>query len=118
MRRCDELKEQNSTLAQHLETASAQAAKLQARHAAPTDAAGEGIDAEAAEAIAASQSSSVEQLQEVTKYLRREKDIIDLQLEFSKQEAARLRQQLDFTSRSLEEARQTLQDVRHCRGTR
>ncbi|KPV73223.1 uncharacterized protein RHOBADRAFT_28975, partial [Rhodotorula graminis WP1] len=116
-KRCDELKEQNSTLAQHLETASASATQLQARHAAVSDsaaAAGEagGADADTIEAITASHNASVEQLREVIRYLRREKDIIDLQLEFSKQEATRLRQQLDFTSRSLEEARQSLQEER------
>ncbi|GAA5906296.1 hypothetical protein JCM6882_002695 [Rhodosporidiobolus microsporus] len=115
-KRTDELKEQNSTLAQHLETASAQAVQLQARHSAVTDAAGAaaagGADADTIEAITASHNSSVEQLREVIRYLRREKDIIDLQLDFSKQEATRLRQQLEFTSRNLEEARQSLQEER------
>ncbi|GAA5982753.1 hypothetical protein JCM11641_007777 [Rhodosporidiobolus odoratus] len=115
-KRSDEVKEQNSTLAQHLETASAQATQLQARHAAVADAAGGvangGADADTFEAITASHNSSVEQLREVIRYLRREKDIIDLQLDFSKQEATRLRQQLEFTSRGLEEARQSLQEER------
>ncbi|BGP11538.1 Protein mlp1 [Rhodotorula toruloides] len=112
-KRSEELKEQNSTLAQHLETASAQAIQLQARSSSAQGAAeGDGADAESVEAVAASHSSSVEQLREVIRYLRREKDIIDLQLDFSKQETTRLRQQLDFTSRSLEEARQTLQEER------
>ncbi|BGP20306.1 Protein mlp1 [Rhodosporidiobolus nylandii] len=118
-KRSDELKEQNSTLAQHLETASAQATQLQARHTAITDAAGaagEAADADTIEAITASHNSSVEQLREVIRYLRREKDIIDLQLDFSKQEAARLRQQLEFTSRGLEEARQSLQEERQKAG--
>lgn len=114
---CDELKEQNATLAAHLEAASASATQLQARHTAVSDGAaaageGTGADADTIEAITASHNASVEQLREVIRYLRREKDIIDLQLEFSKQEATRLKQQLDFTSRSLEEARQALQEVR------
>jgi nucleoprotein TPR len=111
----DELRQQNSTLAQHLETASAQATQLQSRHAAITDgtsAEGASADADTIEAITASHNSSVEQLREVIRYLRREKDIIDLQFDFSKQEAARLKQQLEFTSRNLEEARQTVQEVR------
>lgn len=45
------------------------------------------------------------------RYLRREKDIVDLQLEFSKQEATRLRQQLEFATRNLEESRQALVEV-------
>lgn len=113
--RSDELREQNSTLAQHLETASAQATQLQSRHAVLSESTSQGessADAETIEAITASHNSSVEQLREVIRYLRREKDIIDLQFDFSKQEAARLKQQLEFTSRSLEEARQNLQEVR------
>jgi nucleoprotein TPR len=110
--RSDELKEQNGILADHLEKATASAATLQSRHATNTDdASGSSATPDSIEAITASHNSSVEQLREVIRYLRREKDIIDLQLDFSKQEATRLRQQLDFTSRSLEEARQTLQEV-------
>lgn len=113
--RSDELKEQNSILAQHLENATASAAKLHARHSTAGNASeGGGSDAETLEAIEASHSSSVDQLREVIRYLRREKDIIELQLGISAQEAARLRQQLDFTSRTLEESRQALQEVRSC----
>ncbi|GAA5874743.1 hypothetical protein JCM8547_005199 [Rhodosporidiobolus lusitaniae] len=115
-KRSDELREQNATLAQHLETASAQATQLQSRHAAITSAADSaaegGADADTIEQITASHNSSVEQLREVIRYLRREKDIIDLQFDFSKQEATRLKQQLEFTSRNLEEARQSLQEER------
>ncbi|GAA5903057.1 hypothetical protein JCM5296_001724 [Sporobolomyces johnsonii] len=118
-KRADELKEQNATLAQHLETATTQATQLQSRHAALGGEGGapaEGENADALEAIAASHNASVEQLREVIRYLRREKDIIDLQLDFGKQEATRLRQQLEFTSRSLEEARQALSEERQKAG--
>lgn len=113
------MKEQNSVLADHLEKATASAATLQSRHASHTDdASGSSAASDSIEAITASHNSSVEQLREVIRYLRREKDIIDLQLDFSKQEATRLRQQLDFTSRSLEESRQALQEVRRRHGQR
>lgn len=113
-RRSDELKQQNNTLAQHLEDATASAAKLQARRAAAGDASeGNGHDTDALEAIEASHTSSVTQLREVVGYLRREKDILELQLGISAQEAARLRQQLEFTSRTLEESRQALQEESH-----
>ncbi|GAA5963338.1 hypothetical protein JCM21900_002043 [Sporobolomyces salmonicolor] len=118
-KRADELKEQNATLAQHLETATTQATQLQSRHAALGGEGGapaEGDNADALEAVAASHNASVEQLREVIRYLRREKDIIDLQLDFGKQEATRLRQQLEFTSRSLEEARQALSEERQKAG--
>ncbi|GAA5985408.1 hypothetical protein JCM10908_006964 [Rhodotorula pacifica] len=116
-KRSDELKEQNGILADHLEKATASAATLQSRHASQgDDTSGASATSDSIEAITASHHSSVEQLREVIRYLRREKDIIDLQLDFSKQEASRLRQQLDFTSRSLEEARQALQEERQRAG--
>ncbi|GAA6015704.1 hypothetical protein JCM11491_002452 [Sporobolomyces phaffii] len=118
-KRAEELKEQNATLAQHLETATAQASQLHARHAAiaaGTSPEGGVADSDAVESITASHAASVEQLREVIRYLRREKEIIDLQFDYSKQEAARLRQQLDFTERSLTEARQALTEERQKAG--
>ncbi|GAA5901318.1 uncharacterized protein JCM6883_000178 [Sporobolomyces salmoneus] len=118
-KRAEELKEQNATLAQHLETATAQASQLQARHAAiaaGTSSDGGIADSEAVESITASHAASVEQLREVIRYLRREKEIIDLQFDYSKQEAARLRQQLEFTERSLTESRQALTEERQKAG--
>ena len=44
-------------------------------------------------------------------YLRKEKEIVDLQLELSKQEATRLRTQIDHLSSSLDETRKTLSEV-------
>ncbi|GAA5926646.1 Mlp1p [Sporobolomyces koalae] len=118
-KRAEELKEQNSTLAQHLETATAQASQLQSRHAAiaaGTSADGAVADADAVDSISASHAASVEQLREVIRYLRREKEIIDLQFDYSKQEAARLRQQLEYTERGLTETRQALTEERQKAG--
>ena len=67
---------------------------------------------ESTDAPSTTSAESTEQLREVILYLRREKEIVDLQLEFSKQEAARLRQQLEFANRNLEETRQALSEVR------
>lgn len=105
--RCDDLNAQNGVLHEHLETFGSQAAKIQSR----TEMTDEPMGLTAAENDSASASSSSEQLREVIRYLRREKDIIDLQLEFSKQEATRLRQQLEFATRNLEESRQSLVEV-------
>lgn len=44
-------------------------------------------------------------LQEVIKYLRREKEIVDVQLELASQEAKRLRQQLEYSQTQLDEIR-------------
>lgn len=51
-------------------------------------------------------------LQEVIKFLRREKEIVDVQFELSRQEAKRLQEQLEYANTQLEEARQKLADER------
>jgi nucleoprotein TPR len=51
-------------------------------------------------------------LQEVIKYLRREKEIVDVQYELSIQEAKRLQQQLDYSNGQLEDVRQKLAEER------
>lgn len=57
-------------------------------------------------------SSSLESLQEVIKYLRREKEIVDVQYHLSTQESKRLRQQLDYTQSQLDETRLKLEQQR------
>lgn len=109
--RCDDLNGQNAVLHEHLETFGTQATQLQTLRTAPAPADGSAPDTIAEEAVVANATSSTEQLREVIRYLRREKDIVDLQLEFSKQEATRLRQQLAFAARNLEESRQALVEV-------
>ncbi|KAK3707925.1 Protein mlp1 [Vermiconidia calcicola] len=51
-------------------------------------------------------------LQEVIKYLRREKEIVDVQYELSMQESKRLQQQLDYANAQLEDTRQKLAEER------
>lgn len=104
---CEDLTGQNAVLHEHLESFSTRAAKIQAQQApdADGDLAGEAASANA------EHDDSVEQLRQVIKYLRGEKDIVDFQLELAKQETARLRTQLEFTTRNLEEARQALTEV-------
>jgi nucleoprotein TPR len=57
-------------------------------------------------------SSSFESLQEVIKYLRREKEIVDVQYHLSTQESKRLRQQLDYTHSQLDDTRLKLEQQR------
>lgn len=45
------------------------------------------------------------ELRSVVSYLRKEKEIVDLQLELSKQESARMKTQVDYLTQSLEETR-------------
>ena len=51
------------------------------------------------------------ELRSVVAYLRREKEIVDLQLELNKQENMRLKTQVDHLSRNLEESRTALSEV-------
>lgn len=57
-------------------------------------------------------STGLKNLQELVKYLRDEKEIVDVQLELSTQEAKRLKQQLDYTQTQFEETRLKLNQMR------
>ncbi|KAL8742872.1 MAG: hypothetical protein Q9190_004717 [Brigantiaea leucoxantha] len=57
-------------------------------------------------------ASGIENLQEIIKYLRREKEIVDVQLELSAQEAKRLKQQLDYVQSQLDDTRLKLSQQR------
>ena len=59
-----------------------------------------------------SNNADLDNLQEVIKYLRREKEIVDVQYHLSQQEAKRLRQQFDFTQSQLDETRLKLDQQR------
>ena len=66
-------------------------------------------DEESSQTLAA---PGLDNLQEVIKYLRREKEIVDVQLELSSQEAKRLKQQLDYSQSQLDETRLKLNQQR------
>lgn len=59
-----------------------------------------------------STAPGLDNLQEVIKYLRREKEIVDVQLELSSQEAKRLKSQLDYAQTQLDETRLKLNQQR------
>ena len=56
--------------------------------------------------------SRMAELRSMVAYLRKEKEIVDPQLELSKQESARQRTQIEHLSQALEETRTTLSNVR------
>ena len=91
----ENLQVQNKRLHQQLESVSAQISNLR-KHAPGT---------EQDETATNNPSSSPDNLQEIIKYLRREKDIVDVQLEISNQEAKRVKQQLQYTQLQLDEVR-------------
>ena len=91
---------QNDRLHQQLENVTSQISNLNKRASGDES------------TIADFPESSVENLQEVIKYLRREKEIVDVQLELSAQEAKRLKQQLDYTQTQLDDTRLRLNQQR------
>ncbi|QKX63321.1 uncharacterized protein TRUGW13939_10491 [Talaromyces rugulosus] len=101
-KRRDEILHQNSLLHNQLENITKQISTLQKDRA--NMAAGED-ESEGA-------SSSLESLQEVIKYLRREKEIVEVQYHLSTQESKRLRQQLDYTQSQLDDTRLKLEQQR------
>ena len=62
--------------------------------------------------------SGTDALNEVIRYLRREKDIIEVQHELSVQEAKRFKQQLDHAQLSLDQVRETLAQERRSQNNR
>jgi len=60
-----------------------------------------------------SPDSKLSELRSVVGWLRKEKEIVELQLELGKQETARLKTQVDHLSQSLDQARATLSEVQH-----
>ncbi|KAF2812073.1 uncharacterized protein BDZ99DRAFT_460855 [Mytilinidion resinicola] len=101
--RNEDMKSQNKILHQQLENVSSQIASL--KQSRVSIAGGE-------EDIAGSPSSGLESLQEVIRYLRQEKEIVDVQYELSIQEAKRLKQQLDHAQNQLDQTREKLNSER------
>ncbi len=103
--RCKDLSSQNNLLHQHLETVSTQAARIR-------QAAGPTSEAEAAEAETGEGSDTkYAELRSVVSWLRREKGIVDLQLQLASDENARLKRQIEHLSKSLQETQTTLSEV-------
>ncbi|KAK5053321.1 hypothetical protein LTR84_002295 [Exophiala bonariae] len=103
-KRREEVAKQNNLLHNQLESVTQQISALQRDRAALA----EGQDSEPS----GPSTAELDKLQEVITYLRREKDIVDMQYQLSTQEAKRLRQQLDFTQSQLDETRLKLDQQR------
>ena len=102
--RCKDLSDQNNLLHQHLESVSNHAARIKQ---AATSSAAESGDAEASDDT----DTKLTELRSLVTYLRKEKEIIELQLELSKQENTRLKTQIDHLSQNLDETRKALSEV-------
>lgn len=103
---CKELSQQNSTLHKHLETVSAQATRIRHAAEAPADGA---TDTETS--VSDDADSRLSELRSVVSYLRKEKGIVDLQLEMAKRENGVLKTQIERLSQTLQEARTSLTEV-------
>jgi predicted RNase H-like nuclease (RuvC/YqgF family) len=106
---CQDLSSQNTTLHQHLESVSTQATRI--RQAADASVAQPAEGEETAEDA----DSRLSELRSVVSYLRKEKGIVDLQLEMSKQENERLKAHIERLTQTLQETRDTLSNVRSFR---
>ena len=100
-RRREEIAQQNTILHGQLENLTQQIAGLQRDR---TDlASGESTEGN---------TTNLDNLQEVIKYLRREKEIVDVQYHLSTNEQKRLRQQFEFTQSQLDDTRLKLDQQR------
>ncbi|KAJ3826801.1 hypothetical protein EV361DRAFT_893712 [Lentinula raphanica] len=104
-RRCNDLVAQNNVLHNHLETVSSQAARIQQAADATTSA---GVEAEGSD----TSDTKLSEMRSVVAYLRKEKEIVDLQLDLSKQENTRLKTQIEHLHQNLNETRQALSEER------
>lgn len=102
-KRREEVNHQNSVLHSQLENITGQIASLQRDRSGVH----EGDEQEGDQT-----APDLEGLQEVIKYLRREKEIVEVQYHLSTQEAKRLRQQFDYTQAQLDETRLKLEQQR------
>ncbi|KAG5440302.1 hypothetical protein PCANB_001872 [Pneumocystis canis] len=104
--RCNELVQQNTLLHSQFENISLQAIKLQ--KVTNEDNTHDANDSTACD-------KPIEDLREIIKFLRREKEIVDCQYELSIQENKRIKQELDKTLKSLDDVRSTLSSERQQR---
>ncbi|KAJ8468503.1 hypothetical protein ONZ51_g9602 [Trametes cubensis] len=103
--RCKDLSDQNNLLHQHLESVSNHAARIKQAASSTT--------AESGEAEASDDTDTkLTELRSLVTYLRKEKEIIELQLELSKQENTRLKTQIEHLSQNLDETRKALSEER------
>ncbi|KAK0553493.1 Protein mlp1 [Tilletia horrida] len=100
----EDLKKQNSLLHDALESANEQATKLRQAHA---ESRSDNFDPD--QSVSAIPPT---ELNEVVRFLRKEKEIVDVQLELSRQEAARLRQSLDHANAAIDKLRSELAEER------
>ena len=107
--RAADLVKQNNILHQQFESVASQAQQIRQR----TDSDLTALEASvSSQEVPSGKEDSVEELREVIKYLRREKEIVDIKYELLQRENRRLKQQLDRTTSDLVETRVLLMSER------
>lgn len=106
MFRSNDLVEQNNLLHKHLESVSSQATRI--RQAADSTTSTGVAESD----TGGSSDTKIAEMHTVVAYIRKEKEIVDIQLDLSKQENTRLKSQIDHLQQSLAEMRRTLFEVR------
>lgn len=103
--RCMDLVAQNATLHQHLENVSTQAARIRQAAEAPQ------TEVPTGDPTTADGEDASAELRGVIAFVRREKEIAELQLDLHKQENIRLKAYSDRLSQTLEDTRKLLSEV-------
>jgi nucleoprotein TPR len=103
--RWDDANAQNKLLHKQLESTNEQIIKIQQSRASAGEATNGNVPASVADAAS-------EGLRELNNYLRREKEILEVQYEIKVQESKRLQQQLEYSQSQLDEARLKLEQER------
>jgi len=102
--RAEDLVKQNNILHQQFENVASQVQHLRQRSDTDLTA----VEGSVAGIEQAGKEDSIEGLREVIRYLRREKEIVDIKYEMLQQENRRLKQQLDRTTADLNETQRLL----------
>ncbi|KAK2074485.1 hypothetical protein P8C59_008689 [Phyllachora maydis] len=103
--RHDDAVKQNTTLHEQFERVAAQIATLQQSRTAG--------EAEQDGAAAATANPALEGMRDLANYLKREKEILEVQLDIKTQEHKRLQQQLDYAQSQLDDTRLKLEQERN-----
>ncbi len=103
--RYKDLEKQNAVLHQHLESVSSQATRI--RQAADASLSHLSVQENGTEEAGDKQA----ELRAVVSYLRKEKGIVELQLDVHKQENARQQSQIEYLNRALLDMRAALSEV-------
>lgn len=113
--RRDDVNAQNKLLHQQLESVGAQISALQQSRSSLTD-----VTEFGSPAAESTTDRNIDGLRELNTFLRREKEIIEVQYELKVQEAKRLQQQLEYAQSQLDESRLKLDQERriHADGSR